>query len=402
MASVTFVAIAVVALAIVFLPELTRSSIAAGPAPSPTLAAGATGSAGPATSGSPDAGAPPAPTPTPTAPPTPTPTPVAATINGVWLPADQAAKAVRRPLAVMIDDSAAARPQSGLTGADLIYQAPAEGGIPRYMLVYQAGDASSIGPIRSARRYFAGWASEWRALYAHVGGAPNALAYLAQANGTLLWNADEFAWPTYMWRITQRQAPHNVYTTSAKLRQLATRLKATSTFSTPAWTFTDEAPLASRPIGGTISVPYLANGVSYRYDRTTNRYRRYVSNWEPEIDAATHLQVAPADVIVQFVAVGPLANAPGQPTNETKGRLELGYIGSGRALLFRDGKAIASRWSKSSDGSPTRFLYASGSLKGTPVPLVRGQIAIQVVPLDMKVTYTLGTKPATSEQPGRF
>lgn len=399
-AGVTFAAIAVVALAIIFVPELTRTSVAAGPTPTPARAAGATGGTGPG-SGSPGVGSSPAPAPTPTATPLPTPTPspspVAATIDGVWLPADQAAQAVRLPLAVMIDDSAPARPQSGLAEADLIYQAPAEGGIPRYMLVFQAGDASSIGPIRSARRYFAGWASEWRALYAHVGGAPNALAYVAQANGSLLWNADEFAWaPTYMWRITERFAPHNVYTSSAMLRELAAKLGGTSTFSTPAWTFSDEAPLASRPSGGTISVPYLANGVSYRYDRTTNRYPRYVSNGEPQMDATTNRQVAPANVIVQFVAVGPLANAPGQPTNEEKGRLELGYIGTGRALIFRDGRAIAARWSKSSDGAPTEFVYASGFLKGSPVPLVPGQIVIQVVPLDTNVTYELGTLPAST------
>ena len=83
------------------------------------------------------------PSPVPT--PVPTPTPVAAVINGTWIPAEQAQKATRHPIAVMIDDAAAARPQSGLADADIFYQALAEGGIPRYMAIFQVGDPQGRG-----------------------------------------------------------------------------------------------------------------------------------------------------------------------------------------------------------------------------------------------------------------
>ena len=186
----------------------------------------------------------PSPTPDPTTPPTPvptpepTPTPVAGVLNGTWLPADQASRATRHPIAVMIDDQAAARPQSGLADADVFYQALAEGGIPRYMAVFQVGDPKAVGPVRSARRYYVAWAKEWRALYAHAGGAPNALAAIRAANRRSLWDADQFRYSTTLYRIRERFAPHNVFSTGKKLRALGKRLGATAPFTDPAWSRT--------------------------------------------------------------------------------------------------------------------------------------------------------------------
>jgi hypothetical protein len=317
---------------------------------------------------------------------------VAVIANGVWLPAADAARATRQPIAVMIDDQAQARPQSGLSSADVIYQAPAEGGIPRYMLIFQAGDPPNIGPVRSARRYFVGWAAEWRALYVHAGGAPNALRALIQLDGKLVWNADQGRWGTqdgYFRRISERLPPHNVYTTSERMRALALRLGAVAPFTTPLWTFKEPAARVDRPRGGSIVVPYPANRISYTYDRATNTYPRSTDGMLQR-DANTQQVIAPADVVVLFMGVAPLLNDPFTTTNEAKHRLDVHYIGSGRALIFQDGTVIAARWSKKDDASPTRLLYAGGPDKGMPVPLVRGQIAIQVVPTTLPVTWKLG------------
>ena len=328
-------------------------------------------------------------TPSPVHSPTPAPR-VESVVDGVLVPAAQSVKATRVPIAVMIDDHPDARPQSGLSSADLVYQAPAEGGIPRYMAVFQSGDAKAIGPIRSARRYFAGWAAEWRALYAHVGGAPNALAWVRGAGASLVTDADEYSWASYMPRIATRVAPHNVYSSTTQLRKLASRLDAKGGIADAPWTFGDETPEALRPYGGTLTVSYPYNLVGYRYDRTTNRYPRTVSGGTPDVDAANGKRIAPANVIVQYVEVGALANAPGQTTNEFKGRLELGYIGSGKALVLCNGKVYQARWSKVSDEAPTLFTYAKGSRAGQPVALVRGQVYIQVVPLDAPVKAVAG------------
>jgi hypothetical protein len=359
-----------------------------GPFTSPSGLAGATASPSPSPTPTPS------PTASPTPVPTPTPSPVAVVANGVWLPAADAARATRHPLAVMIDDQADARPQSGLASADIIYQAPAEGGIPRYMLIFQAGDPPSIGPVRSARRYFVGWAAEWRAMYVHAGGAPNALRALIALNGRLVWDADQGRWGDqegYFRRIAERLPPHNVYTTDERMRALALRLGAVAPFTTPAWTFKEPAALADRPSGGTIVVPYLANRISYTYDRATNTYRRS-TNGTLQRDASTMQVIAPADVVVLFMGVAPLLNDQFTTTNEAKHRLDVHYIGSGRALVFRDGTVVAARWSKKDDAAPTKLLYAGGPYKGLPVPLVRGQIVIQVVPITLPVAWKLGQR----------
>src|SRR5258708_2416214 len=85
----------------------------------------------------------------------------------------------RYPIAVMIDDSPAARQQAGLSFASIVWQAPAEGGIPRYMAVFQAGTPPRIGPVRSARPYFVRWAAEWKAVYLHPRRPPPLRAFLA-------------------------------------------------------------------------------------------------------------------------------------------------------------------------------------------------------------------------------
>ena len=79
----------------------------------------------------------------------------------------------RRPLGIMIENSVPARPQSGLSAADIIYEAVAEGGITRFLTIFYCQDASYVGPVRSARIYFIRLLQEYGIypLYAHVGGA---------------------------------------------------------------------------------------------------------------------------------------------------------------------------------------------------------------------------------------
>ena len=382
-------AVAVVLVATLLLTSCTGTTVVPSPLVGTGRAPGASAAAGPIGNG--DAG----PSQFVSAAPSPTPVPlVPAPTDGVL---ETPAAAARPVVAVMIDDAPAARPQSGLADADILFQAPAEGGIPRYMALYQSSAAPVIGPIRSSRRYFVGWAAAWRPLYAHVGGAPNALAALDAMNGTLVWNADEFRWAAYMPRITTRVAPHNVYSSTAELDALAARLGVPAAPPVP-WSFVDPAPLAGRPSGGSLVVPYPAGVISYTYDPATDRYLRSVDG-VPEIDAGTGARVAPYDVVVMYVAVGPLANAPGQNTNQEKGRLEVGYTGSGQALVVRDGVAIEARWSKASDAAPLVLTQATGAGAGEPVQLVRGQIAIQVVPEGTTITLQVPTTPAAHQAP---
>src|SRR4030066_1764105 len=73
------------------------------------------------------------------------------------------------PLAIMVENSIVARPQSGLSKADIVYEALAEGGITRVAAVFLS-QGSQIGPVRSARKYYYDWISEYKPIYAHWGG----------------------------------------------------------------------------------------------------------------------------------------------------------------------------------------------------------------------------------------
>jgi hypothetical protein len=358
------------------------------PAPAGLVEPVAAASVEPPSSPSPSATPTPSPSPTPTPTPVPTPVLVRAPLTGLLVTEKVASQ---HPIAVMIDDAPAARPQSGFNAAAVVWHAPAEGGVPRYMMLFQDQMPTDVGPVRSARQYFITWAAEWKAVYGHVGGSPQALATLrSKGNGQLVYNADQFRWGgTYYRRISRRSAPHNVYSDSKSLRIMATKVGAKNELLKPVWRFGKDAPLAERPSGGIIRVVYPQNSIEYRYDKATNSYLRGVSGQSKQIDAATGKRVAPKNVIVMMVSFGPLNDG------SSKHRLEARNVGSGKAWIATNGRTIVGTWKKSSVSGPTRFYDKNGE----PVRLTAGQTFIQVMPLGSKVTIKDGTPPTPLATP---
>ncbi|HET9614102.1 MAG TPA: DUF3048 domain-containing protein [Candidatus Limnocylindrales bacterium] len=354
----------------------------------------------PAPAGSPSGTTPP-PTPSATPLPTPTPTPgpvlVPAPLTGVLVPE---AVADRHPVAVMVDDLSPARPQSGFSAASVVWQAPAEGGIPRYMMVFQENIPGDVGPVRSSRYYYIAWAAELRAVYAHAGGSPQALATLkAKGGGQLVYNADEFRWGGSFRRSASppsstgapRFGPHNLYTTGKQLRALVTATGAKDGPIAWPWTFAADAPLAERPVGGRIQVTYQANVIRYDYNRATNTYLRSVSVEGKEYDGSTKQRVAPKNVIVMQMVFGPLNDGE----YAKKHRLEAQVVGSGKAWISTNGVTIKGTWRKPSLTAPTRFFDSQGN----PVTLTVGQTFIQVMKTTDPITFVAG-KPAPLPLPG--
>ena len=361
----------------------TSGAAASAPAVAPSSSAPAESPATPAQTASPEPSAATSPLPTPAA--SPVPTLVPAPLTGLMV---TPAVAARHVIAVMIDDLSPARPQSGFSDAGVVWQAPAEGGIPRYMLLFQDGVPADVGPIRSARYYFIGWAAEWRAAYVHAGGSPQALHALRyQGRGQLVYNVEEFAWgKPFFWRITTRFAPHNLYTNGERLRQLADRVGAGPAAAPPppAWRFRPAAALADRPTGGSIEAWYLANHIRYTYDRTTNTWPRWVSPGVAQVDASTGRRVAPTNVVIMFVQFGPLNDS-----HPDKGRLEAEFIGSGKAIVAINGRSVSARWTKTSLTSPTMFTDTTGR----PIALTPGQTFVQVMPVGAHVVIAHGSTP---------
>lgn len=319
-----------------------------------------------------------APSASPSAPPEQAPLAAYAPING--LPTE-AELAHRLPIAVMVDNNGRARPQSGFSRASVVYHAPTDGGTSRYMLIFQEQDAELIGPIRSSRLFFGGWAMEYRAAFAHFGGDGFTLNQLREVNGTLLYDLDALGGSgRAYWRDTKRRAPFNAFTDTQRLRAEARRVGAPERMvaGLPQRPFADDLPAAERPRTGSISLPYRGYRVDYEYNHEQNFYRRSI-NGETHRDAVDNSRVTARNVIVQFVNVI-------YDKNILHNLAVMDYIGRGRAVVFRDGLAIEGTWRKASDGDLTRFLDEDGN----EISLVRGSIFIQVVPQKAKVEYRVG------------
>ncbi len=360
-----------------------------GPTPSPSPVAQASIPASPSASPTPTLvpTASPSPTPVPTATPLPTPLLVPAPLTGRMV---APAIAARHPIAIMIDDLRPARPQSGLSSASVVWQAPAEGGIPRYMAIFQENQPKVVGPVRSSRYYYIAWAAEWRSIYYHAGGSPQALRTLrTKGRGQYVYNGEAFRYPSTFYRLRTRVAPHNLYAPGSKLRNLGKKLGAKDQAYKTVWNFAPDVPLAQRPSGGTITVGYPYNTIKYRYDRNSNTYLRSVTGESKQTDAANRVRIAPKNVVVMRMHFGPLNDGhPGAP------RLEATVVGSGPAWISTNGRTIKGTWKKTAMTKPTQFFDKNGN----EVTLTIGQTFVQVLTTNTS-TYTLSIKPGSDPPP---
>ena len=351
--------------------------------PSPSGIAAASGSPSPSSSNPTPPGPSPTARPTPTPRPTPEPTPVLvpAPLTGLLVSPEAA---LRHPIAVMVDDHVDARPQSGFNSASVVWQAPAEGGVPRYMMIFQDRIPDGVGPIRSARQYYIEWASEVDAVFAHIGGSPEAMATLrSEGHGQLVYNADGFRFDgTLMWRVTERVKPHNLYTDGTSLRSMAAIVGAADGPVAPIWTFARAAVTERRPVGATITLRYPYETVTYRYDARSNTYARFIDRaTTAQVDAADGRQVRPVNVVVLRMRFGPLKD--GHPE---KHRLEAQDVGTGEAIISTGGRVIHGTWKKAAIDAPTLLFGPDGA----PVVLTPGQTFVQVIALSYGYTVVEG------------
>lgn len=274
----------------------------------------------------------------------------------------------------MIENSDEARPQSGLSQAGVIFEALAEGGITRFLALYEEGQPSSIGPIRSARPYFIDWLLPFDAAYAHVGGSPTALTEI-QTLGVK--DMNEFYYGNTFTRISSREAPHNVYTSMSSLLALETSKGWTTSKFTG---FPRKADSPSKTPTAT-SIQFNIAGsdmkVNYQYNSKNNNYLRSEGG-APMIDANTNQQLSPKVVIAMVVpwTDGPLDSSGAYYTDYSD-------IGSGEAYVFQDGTVTTGTWSKPSQSSQIQFLSSAGN----PIPLNAGQTWITAVGSSNLVSY---------------
>ena len=270
------------------------------------------------------------------------------------------------PFAVMIDNSPDGRPHSGLAAADVIYGAPAEAGIPRFLAVFLREEAPRIGPVRSARHYYVQLAAEWGVPLVHIGASPQGFEALAELG---VERVDEARGDGGFNRDRQRPAPYDAYVSSASVAEELGKRGVKVAPRTTGVVF-GNAEAGPRPATH-LRLAYpccIGYDAEFAYDPATRLYA-HTMDGDPDVDEKTGERYAARSLIVQQVNVEPI---PG----DTAGRVDVSLIGSGTGLLLVDGTQVGLRWSKDGPQSPTRFEREDG----LPFALPRGQVWIELVP----------------------
>ena len=254
--------------------------------------------------------------------------------------------ALNRVLAVKIDNIVNARPQTGLTHADIVYALPVEGGLSRFMAIFSSGNPPVVGPVRSAREDDLELLRQFgRPAFAYSGATAALLPYI-HATARIV---DLYAGTTRgYYRDNNRIAPYNLY---AHTKQLLAQSAGASTARDIGFRFGPPPP------GGTAtrSEPVSYPAASFRFTWSAAKGR-----WLVSMDGAPAVttgggRLSPATVVIQHTTV------------RTSRFLEYGKpppyaesTGSGTALVLRDGKAWTTHWSRPNANGGTTFTTTSG------------------------------------------
>ncbi len=277
---------------------------------------------------------------------------------------------------VMIENSPSARPQSGLSEAGIVYEAIAEGGITRFMAIYQEAKPEIIGPVRSVRLTYAEMAKPYKCSIAHVGGSDNALRLIRNNSGFR--DIDQFFNDSYYWRANTRPngtriyAPHNVYTDATHLDALNFRKGYTESIFTGFSRLDPDTIVENTELNATtVSIKMssaLYNPV-YTYDANTNSYLRAHASGGAHnsmLKDGTLVQNSPKVVVALKTDTVPRGDS----------YLDYKTTGSNDAFIFQNGTVIAAKWSRPDADSPLRLIDSEGN----DIKLVRGQVWISIYP----------------------
>lgn len=277
-----------------------------------------------------------------------------------------------RFLAVMVDEAPQARPHfRGVDQAGVLFEMPAEGGIPRIMAIISDQTApEEIGPVRSTRDYFVDIAEGIAGGIVHAGGSPQALAMLRLST---LVNIDENARDPRFRRDLQIARPHNLFLQSTAAFAEVSR----PTLKSSLFPYREELPAATAGVSATrvdVDFSLRRHAVTWQYDATKKCYQR--------IQEIETMSFCPQNVIVASTAISLIAG-------DEKGRLAVKTTGSGPATLFRDGRAYEANWQRVSKG---RFRLIDST--GQAIPLKPGQTFFQIVDSPQKLAFVGPPSPA--------
>jgi hypothetical protein len=299
-------------------------------------------------------------------------------------PAPNNAVPQRPAIGVKVDNYSAARPQSGLDAADIVFEEPVEGGITRYNAIFQCSNASSIGPVRSARQIDIGIESMFgNAPLAHIGGIDPVLANIT-ASG--IPNLDLGNYAGAFTRSNDRYAPYNAYTSTTQLYALVPKL---TTPPTPVYTYST-SPSNKGTAVTSVNVDFSdQSNVTWTWNASTSTWLRFYDGTQADM-LSDGVQNQAQNVIIQTVNV---TYGPWYENSEGGLEVQAQLSGtSGPAQVFRNGIQITGTWSRGSASSPTVFKDASGKV----ITMAPGRTWVELLPSSASSSVVAAPVAATT------
>jgi Protein of unknown function (DUF3048) N-terminal domain/Protein of unknown function (DUF3048) C-terminal domain len=288
----------------------------------------------------------PAPSARPTLRPHPQPAPARVVSTQLYSPfTGEPVRALEPVLAVKIDNIVTARPQTGLQSADIVYVEPVEGGLTRFFAVFSSHIPSVVGPVRSARE------SDLKLLpqfghpaFAWSGATPHLVPFIERANIADLYALQVGGY----YRVSSRVAPENLY---ANPRTLLKEAPTASKARDIGFRFGPQ-PAGGRPTGS-YSVSYPAASYTFRWSAKAKRWLLWMDG--APATATEGGQLGGPTVIVQYVDIST------SRFEEYGGRPPLAEsVGSGTAVILRNGRAYTVHWSRPNINGGTTFTLPGG------------------------------------------
>jgi hypothetical protein len=282
---------------------------------------------------------------------------------------------IRPALAVKVENLPAARPQTGLSWADIVYEEPVEGGITRFIAIYQCQNASRIEPVRSGRLTDVDVLVQFNhPLFAYAGGKPRVIQAIRRA-GIIDINYNVRDVVKAYHRDLNRQAPHNLYTSTKELYSAAKSLYEPE-LPDSVFTYSETVP-AGAVKARSAHVPFSSSSdVFWKWSKTKKVWLRFHGT-VPHV-SSDGTQFSAKNVVVQLVTIKmtDLTDSNGAPSPKAI------TVGSGKTYVLRDGKVIKGTWERDKASDITKFLDASGN----EIPLAPGNTWVELLPNTLKVT----------------
>ncbi len=288
-----------------------------------------------------------------------------------------------RPVAVMVENSPDSRPQSGLINADIVFEVVDEGGVTRYVAVFSSNDADIIGPVRSARIYYAEIARSFDPIYTFWGTYPECFDAIKTMDMDVL-DANQMGIVPSTdsgWRDYNRSSitEHTAFMSIDGIMEDASGAGYSLDGGQSPLRFKIDAVDSEKGDISDVSINFSSEGykVDFAYDSESNEYLKYIAG-SAHKDYDTGKQISVNNVIVMITNIdGPIDEAGHMVVRTT------GTSDNGKAFFFMDGNVIEGTWERNSIFEPFTFRDGEGSV----VLFNRGSTWVSMIQSEDRVSY---------------